>query len=132
MYFFPLCLLSCKVTSRNRFLIHTKCPMSCDSCMYRMIFIYIHCQIEYARQCPAAVTFLKLFEHSQGGFDYAPFVPLAQIGCAKEFKIFRIHTFIGAFVTRYKFTVEYSVHFYTVVLLQQFLYMSEHKVTRVF
>jgi len=61
-------------------------------------------------------------------------VPLTQIQCLEEFIISRIDAFISLspFITCHKFTVENSIHLYTVVSLYNVSHSFEHYTTGVF
>jgi len=59
-------------------------------------------------------------------------VLLTQIRCSEEFIVSRIHVFISTFVTSHKFTVEHSVHLYTVVSLYNVSHSFEYYTTGVF
>jgi len=96
---------------------------------HRIVLVYIYCKIEDSRQRPSAVTFLKLFEGRQRGFDDVTLVSLTQIRCSEEFTVSSIDAFISTFVTYHKFIVEHSVHLYTVVSFYNVPHSFEHYTT---
>jgi len=55
-----------------------------------------------------------------------------QIGCSKEFIVSRADTLVCAFVTRYKFTIKYSVYLDIDVFLQHISHTIKHNFIRIF
>jgi len=83
----------------------------------KIVPVYVNRKFKDLRQRPSAVTFLTILRRLLTEFDDVTLVSLMQIRCSEEFIIFHIDVFISTFIICHKFTVEHSVHLYTVVSL---------------